>query len=67
LSNLLEKIPKSQCYTRYHGDQPQALDHILVSQALRHSARVHIPPINSDNPEPERTSDHDPVLAVLDF
>jgi predicted extracellular nuclease len=67
LSNLLEEVPRSQCYTRYHGNQPQALDHILVSQALRHGVHVHIPHINSDSPEPERASDHDPVLATLDL
>ena len=67
LSNLLEAVPKGQCYTRYHGNQPQLLDHILVSQALRSGASVHIPHINSSNSEPDRASDHDPVLAVLDL
>ena len=67
LSNLLEALPTAQCYTRRHGYRPQALDHILVSAALRRNARVHIPHVNSDNGEGERASDHDPVLAVLDF
>lgn len=67
LSNLLEELPKGQCYTRRHGHRPQALDHILVSPALRPNARVHIPHVNSDSSEGERASDHDPVLAVLDF
>jgi len=67
LSNLLEELPKAQCYTRRHGYRPQALDHILVSPALRYNASVCIPHVNSDNAESERVSDHDPVLAVLDF
>jgi len=66
LSNLLEELPKEQCYTRRHGYRPQALDHILVSPALRLNARVHIPHVNSDLADGERASDHDPVLAVLD-
>ncbi len=67
LSNLLEELPKEQCYTRRHGYRPQALDHILVSPALRRNAKVHIPHVNSDLADGERASDHDPVLAVLDF
>jgi hypothetical protein len=67
LSNLLEAVPKDQCYTRYHGNRPQLLDHILVSQALRRGASVYIPHINTDSSEPDQASDHDPVLAVLDF
>lgn len=63
LHNLLDDLPKEQCYTRRHGVQPQALDHILVSPALRPGARVEIPHVNSDSPTP--VSDHDPVLAVL--
>jgi hypothetical protein len=67
LSNLLEAVPKDQCYTRYHGNRPQSLDHILVSQALRRGASVYIPHVNTDSAEPDQASDHDPVLAVLDF
>lgn len=64
--NLLEDYPPKQCYTRYHGHQPQALDHILISPSLRSGAKVRIPHVNTDavsNMEP--TSDHDPVLALL--
>jgi endonuclease/exonuclease/phosphatase (EEP) superfamily protein YafD len=38
-----------------------------VSQALRRGASVYIPHVNTDSAEPDRASDHDPVLAVLDF
>ena len=65
--NLLEDQPRGQGYTRRHGGQPQALDHILVSPALRRSAMARIPHVNSDAVpgKPEPASDHDPVLALL--
>lgn len=65
--NLLEDLPRGQAYTRRHGGQPQGLDHILVSPALRHGAVARIPHINSDAApgRPEPASDHDPVVATL--
>lgn len=65
--NLLEDLPRGQAYTRRHGNQPQALDHILVSPALRRDATARIPHLNSDAApgEPEPASDHDPVMATL--
>ena len=65
--NLLDDQPRGQCYTRRHGGQPQALDHILVSPALRGGAAVRIPHPNSDAAPhgPEPASDHDPVLALF--
>jgi len=65
--NLLEDQPRGQCYTRRHGGQPQALDHILISPALRRGATARIPHVNSDaSPrQAEPASDHDPVLALL--
>ncbi len=67
--NLLEDMPHGQGYTRRHGGQPQALDHILVSPALRRGATVHIPHVNSNvaRGEPDPASDHDPVVATFDF
>lgn len=65
--NLLEDLPRGQAYTRRHGGQPQALDHILVSPALRRGATARIPHLNSDAApgQPEPASDHDPVVATL--
>lgn len=65
--NLLEDLPRGQGYTRRHGGRPQALDHILISPALRLGAAAHVPHVNSDaSPgKPEPASDHDPVLARL--
>ena len=64
-SNLLEGIPRGQRYTCRHGARMQALDHILVSHRLAPQARVCIHHINSDCPDVEQVSDHDPVLAVF--
>jgi len=65
--NLLDNLPRGQCYTRRHGGQPQALDHILVSSALQRGATVRIFHGNSDAAfnEPQPASDHDPVVAKL--
>ncbi|MBL8250676.1 MAG: endonuclease/exonuclease/phosphatase family protein [Candidatus Competibacter sp.] len=65
--NLLDDLSRGQCYTRRHGNQPQALDHIVVSPSLRRGATARIPHPNSDAApgKPESASDHDPVLALL--
>ena len=67
LHNLLDDLPPGHCYTRRHGRQPQALDHILVSPALRRGALLRIPHLHSDAAPggPAPASDHDPVLAML--
>ncbi len=65
LSNLLEGLPRERRYTRRHGFQRQTLDHILVSPSLREAATVRVLHVNSDDPNPLRASDHDPVLAAL--
>jgi hypothetical protein len=65
LSNPLEDLPKASRYTRRHGTQRQTLDHILLSGSLRPYAQIRIPHVNSDDPSPNRASDHDPVLATL--
>lgn len=65
--NLLDDLPHGQCYTRWHGSQPQALDHILISPALRSSAVACIFHNYSDviPGQREPASDHDPVVATL--
>lgn len=65
--NLLDDLPRGDCYTRRHGGEPQALDHILVSPALRRRATARIPHLNSDAApgQPDPASDHDPVVATL--
>lgn len=65
--NLLDDLPRGQAYTRRHGGQPQALDHILVSPVLRRGSAARIPHLNSDAApgQPDPASDHDPVVATL--
>ncbi len=64
LHNVIEDLPRRLAYTRLHGTTPQALDHVLVSAALA-PARACIPHVSADSDDPERASDHDPVLATL--
>ncbi len=63
LHNLMEDVAPGQRYTRRHGAQAQALDHILVSAALRSGARLRI--VHLQRPAQDALSDHDPVLATL--
>lgn len=63
LHNLMEDVAPAQRYTRRHGAQAQALDHILVSAALRSGARLRI--VHLQRPAQDALSDHDPVLATL--
>jgi predicted extracellular nuclease len=67
LINLMDNIPRPFCYTCRHGGRPLTLDYILISPSLQTRAHVHIPHVNSDQPEPLQVSDHDPVLATLDI
>jgi len=66
LHNALEQLPRQLRYTRLHGGRPQALDHLLFSQALR-CTDVVIPHVNTRQAEWERVSDHDPVLAQFEL
>lgn len=65
--NLLDDLPREQVYTHHHGAQRQALDHILVSPALRRGATASIAHINSNVAPGDRecASDHDPVMATF--
>lgn len=63
LHNLIEDVAPELRYTRRHGAQAQALDHILVSPALRSGATVRI--VHLQRPAEAAISDHDPVLATL--
>lgn len=67
LENLLDEVPRQHRYTSRHDGRPLALDHVLVSRHLSHGSRVAIHHLGSDNTDPQRASDHDPVLAMLDI
>lgn len=78
LTNLTTRLPAAQRYTVVRDGNAQAVDHVLVSNALLQAspaARVEVARINADFGEdnyadagvPVRVSDHDPVVLYLDL
>jgi predicted extracellular nuclease len=61
LHDLLQELHPVQRYSYVYRGNSQALDHILVSPALRRGARVEIVHVNAEYAR--QFSDHDPVLA----
>lgn len=75
LWNLASRIPSEQRYTRIYQGRRELIDHLLVSQAVLHSATTVVTghtPIDAvtDQPTDRRDvpgSDHRPVLVRLDL
>lgn len=69
LRDLVESLQPADRYTFNYLGNAQVLDHILVSPELstRAQARIDVLHINSDYPEKERASDHDPLVARFTF
>ena len=78
LTNLTTRLPAAQRYTVIRQGNAQAVDHILVNNALLRSspaARAEVARINADFGEdnfadagvPMRVSDHDPVVMYFDI
>jgi uncharacterized protein len=75
LTNLMFSVPAEQRYSYVFAGSAQALDHIVVNQALLDSASAALHPValntdyaydNADDASvPVRSSDHDPLLAYL--
>ncbi|MBN1401073.1 MAG: endonuclease/exonuclease/phosphatase family protein, partial [Anaerolineae bacterium] len=66
LSNLLAELPLDERYTYIYDGNAQALDHILVSDALASAPhQTYIARANVDAPYTDRPTDHEPVLARL--
>lgn len=66
LTNLTNTLPEDERYTFNFQGNSQALDHILVSDALVDDAVYDIVHVNSEFAETEnRASDHDPSLVQL--
>ena len=63
LHNLTESLPQNERYTFIFDGNAQALDHILVSNALFDGAQYDIVHVNSEYPA--QVSDHDLPLARL--
>ncbi|MCG3190943.1 MAG: hypothetical protein DIJKHBIC_00166 [Thermoanaerobaculia bacterium] len=78
LTNLLETLPPLERYSYVFDGNAQAIDHILVNEALVAATshrRLAFARVNADFPEgpvpradfsrPERLSDHDPAVAYF--
>ncbi|NMH67551.1 hypothetical protein HF072_01885 [Bacillus sp. RO3] len=68
LTNMMEKLPAEERYTYIYQGNSQVLDHILVTNNLAHRTMIDSININADFSEEDgRASDHDPVLAKIQF
>lgn len=68
LDNLIDTLPLNEQYTYTYDGNSQVLDHILVSKNLTASSKVDVVHLNADfSPSNGRVSDHDAVLAQIDF
>ncbi|MEH3154170.1 MAG: endonuclease/exonuclease/phosphatase family protein [Gordonia paraffinivorans] len=61
VSDLITTLPRDRQYTYVFSGVSQVLDHILVSRALRPSARYEVVHLNAEFPD--QVSDHDPQVV----
>ena len=69
LYNLYDRLEENERYSYIFEGNSQALDHILVSSALWKYSQFEVVHINTylSSSHPERSSDHNSILARLDF
>lgn len=68
LTNLIDTLPENKRYSYIYEGNSQTLDHILVDNKLAKGAKLEVVHINADFMEVHgRMSDHDPLLAQVDF
>lgn len=68
LTNLVDTLPENERYSYVYEGNSQTLDHILMTSTIAKRAKLDIVHINSDFMEADgRVSDHDPLLARIDF
>lgn len=65
MRNLALGVPDAERYSYNFEGGSEILDHIVVSPALTRGAEVDLVHLNSDCPDSERLSDHDPVVAQV--
>lgn len=63
LHNPVTGLPVQERFTYVFQGNAQAIDHILVSQALKAASELELVPINSLNPR--QAADHDPLVVRL--
>ncbi|HIH1373223.1 TPA: endonuclease/exonuclease/phosphatase family protein [Staphylococcus pseudintermedius] len=68
LTNKVNDVPKNKRYSYVYQGNTQTLDHILVSEHLKRQTKLDMIHVNSDFTDMAgRASDHDPILAQIDF
>ncbi len=67
LTNLYDLLAEAERYSYVFDGNSQALDHILLSDALKGLAEFDVVHVNSEYVAADRASDHDPLLLRLDF
>ena len=68
MTNMVETVPAVDRYSYVYQGNSQVLDHILVSNHLAAATEIDMIHVNADFTEMSgRASDHDPVLAQIDF
>ena len=65
MQNLTLQLPAAERYSYNFEGASEVIDHIVVSAALADGAAIDFVHLNSNCPDAERLSDHDPVVARL--
>lgn len=65
MKNLVTEVAEADRYTYNFEGASEVIDHIVVSEALAKGAEVDLVHLNSNCPDSQRLSDHDPVVARL--
>ncbi|MDY6944683.1 MAG: lamin tail domain-containing protein [Pseudomonadota bacterium] len=65
LVDLVEGLPESERYTYVFDGNSQALDHIMVSEALANAALPSYDVVHVNSEFADQTSDHDPEVVAL--
>ena len=68
LTNLFDTIDRTQWFTYIHEGNAQVMDQMLLSETFMQNLEAFRPVnLNSVLPADEQLSDHDPIIAILDF
>ncbi|NJH86214.1 endonuclease/exonuclease/phosphatase family protein [Staphylococcus agnetis] len=66
--NLVNSVPSTSRYSYNYQGNAQTLDHVFVSKHLKSRSKLDMIHVNSDFTDMSgRASDHDPLLAQIDF
>jgi predicted extracellular nuclease len=65
LQDLVERLPEDERYTYVYDGNSQALDHIMVSEALEQDGPAEYDVVHVNSEFADQTSDHDPEVVTL--